>query len=1246
MTSKRTQRINPIILTAVTLTVAALTILIASAASAQQADKGQPYAKPFPMSITLEASTPVQALLIPRPPDATNARGTSAQRADSVNATSAASDVTNPLLLPVVTYGAVGSGLIEAAVADVNGDGKLDLVVTGGELEGSVGVLLGNGDGTFQPVVTYSTAGYYPVAVLVADVNGDGKPDLLVANANSLAKYSYGSVAVLLGNGNGTFQTAQTYATVPSMGSALAVADLNGDGKLDLIVDTGCLSGDCSNGGDGGVAVLLGNGNGTFQAAQLYDSGGLDPFSVVVADVNGDGIADLVTGNLGPVFNGDGSVGVLLGNGDGTFKATVTYDSGGGLTNSLVVADLNRDGKPDLVTASITFEGQDSGYVGVLLNNGDGTFKTPAVYGSGGLWPSALVVVDLSSRGIPDLVTANYGSQTLGVLLGNGDGTFYSGGSYSTGGIGLEYSYLAAADINGDGNPDILVTNNSCSSFCLSTVGVLLGTGNTTLQPVQTFGTGGGISSVTVADLTGNSKPDVIALNGCGNVSCDGTIGVLLNNTARPFNPTMTKLVPSANPAAPNQEVIYTATVTSQYGGTATGTVTFTDGTNTLGVVPLSSNQAAYSVSYKSTGPHTITAAYSGDANNGFSTSTPLTEGIAVLPTTSTTMVATSGSPSLIGQPVTFTATVTWNYGTIPNGQLVTFYDRDGDTVIGTGTTANGVATFTTSQLTATLHTIKATYAGNATFASSSAYVTQVVNGYATSTTLVSSLNPSIYGQSVTWTAKVTTSGSIPPTGEVNFTWSGNSIGGAPLNASGVATLTRSTENADTYPLTAVYEGDANNLPSTSAILNQVIKQTTSTATLTSSPNPSTQGQSVTFAAIINSPTTSPTGPVTFTAGKTVLGTGQLSGRKAIFTTSTLAVGATTVTATYYGDSNIAESSASVVQTVTAGTGNSTATTLTSSLNPASFGNQVTFTAQVRSSLGTPPNGEIVTFYNGSSVIGPGVLNGGAATMTTSLLSGGSSSITASYPGDSVFLGSTSAPLSQVIQTTTTAETVNWVADPPQNETFTATVTGPKGIPTGSVTFTVGNTVLGTSDLNANGAATLTVATLAVGSNTVTAAYSGDANNPPTSAWTTQIFVMPYNATMYLQQEEGFAAATTEFGAGTWPTNFVEYYSGLPNNPDPTGQVLVGSFDAGTIVNVGMYTVYGDLNGWSFSNQVSSNQPSLISFADLGNTLGLNHSITQQTSSTTWVLWLDDALSYLYDDDNNDVIMEIILVPN
>jgi len=181
---------------------------------------------------------------------------------------------------------------------------------------------------------------------------------------------------------------------------------------------------------------------------------------------------------------------------------------------------------------------------------------------------------------------------------------------------------------------------------------------------------------------------------------------------------------------------------------------------------------------------------------------------------------------------------------------------------------------------------------------------------------LGSSLNPSTYGQKVSLTASVTSAGGSVPTGKVTFSWSIYTLGTATLNSSGVATLTKSNLNADPYPVIATYKGDANDLSSASSVLNQVVNQAVSSATLISSPNPSNIGQAVTFTATITSPTTKPAGPVTFTAGKTVLGTVQLSGGKATFVTSSLAVGSTKVTATYSGNSNIKGSSASVTQVV------------------------------------------------------------------------------------------------------------------------------------------------------------------------------------------------------------------------------------------------------------------------------------------------------------------------------------------
>ncbi len=276
--------------------------------------------------------------------------------------------------------------------------------------------------------------------------------------------------------------------------------------------------------------------------------------------------------------------------------------------------------------------------------------------------------------------------------------------------------------------------------------------------------------------------------------------------------------------------------------------------------------------------------------------------------------VASSPNPSWFGQTVTLTAKVSSSGGTPPDGEPITFYDGVSSL---NATLSGGIASVTTSFPRVGDFAITAIYYGDANFpTSTSPGLQQIVTRPPTSTVLASGLNPSTYGQKITWTATVTTLSSTPPTGKVNFIWQGTPVGSASLNASGVATLTRSNLNAGSFSLTAMYTGDANNGPSASPILNQVVQQTTSAATISSSLNPSTQGQAVTFTAKITSPTTTPTGPVTFTAGTTVLGSVELSKGEATLTTSALPVGSTTVTVTYPWNSDIAESSASVIQVV------------------------------------------------------------------------------------------------------------------------------------------------------------------------------------------------------------------------------------------------------------------------------------------------------------------------------------------
>jgi len=571
------------------------------------------------------------------------------------------------------------------------------------------------------PAVTYSSGGQLPSAVVVADVNGDHKPDLLVVNTcpadSECGSANNGSVGVLLGNGDGTFQPVVIYGSGGTFGSAsstssLAIADTNGDGKLDLLVANNGGSGN----GDGVVAVLLGNGDGTFQPAVTYDSGGIFATSVSVADVDGDGKLDLLVSNQictlpSCVFEStDGSVGVLLGNGDGTFQPAVTYDAGNGTTSAVVVADLSGDEKLDLVVADACeinppFCEGITGVVGVLLGNGDGTFQPVVTYYTGGWESFSLATVDVNGDGKLDVLVANscntescqseqglglLNDAPLGVLLGKGDGTLQAVVTYDSG--GYLASSVAVADVNGDGKLD-LITDLTCASgnsSCGGTgfVSVLPGNGDGTFQTAVLFGAGGtNPQSVAVTDLNGDGKPDVV-VSICTDSDCAGGVAVLLNVPA-----TTTALVSSANPSVTGQTVTLTATVTPQGKGTLTGTVNFLDGTTSLGKSTLNnSGVATLSLSALVVGNHSITAAYSGDADFGSSSSPVLNQVVrdfSLGAGSSTTQTVTPGQAanysvtvssglsgsvtfSCSGEPAQSTCTVTPNPLTLEGPDSVT----------------------------------------------------------------------------------------------------------------------------------------------------------------------------------------------------------------------------------------------------------------------------------------------------------------------------------------------------------------------------------------------------------------------------------------------------------------------------------------------------------------------------------------------------------------------------------------------
>jgi len=374
-----------------------------------------------------------------------------------------------------------------------------------------------------------------------------------------------------------------------------------------------------------------------------------------------------------------------------------------------------------------------------------------------------------------------------------------------------------------------------------------------------------------------------------------------------------------------------------------------------------------------------------------------------------------------------------------------------------------------------------------------------------TTTTLSSSVNPSVSGKPVAFTATVSQqSGGAIPTGEVEYL-NGTTVLATMKLTSGSAKYVTSKLPPGTNAITAVYLGDSSHSGSTSSPVNQLVLAATTTA-LTSSSNPSIYGNAVTFSATVGSTAGAPPNgeTVTFMVGTTVLGTATLSNGTATFPIATIGVGTRSVKAVYSGDATFAASTSTALRQ---SVGKATSTpTLASSLNPSVFGQPVTFTATVAPQFSGTPTGW-VAFKSGTTTLGTAALSGGVASYTTTKLAAGTPSITAEYEGNASFTSSTSTPLSQVVNQTSTTVTLVSSVNPSsykQTVTFTATMT-PQfgGAVTGTVTFTSGTNTLGTTGIN-SGVAKLTTAALASGEDAITATYNGSSNCTTSSASLTQ----------------------------------------------------------------------------------------------------------------------------------------------
>jgi hypothetical protein len=480
-----------------------------------------------------------------------------------------------------VTIASFSSGPLAVVAGDFNKDGNFDVAFMGsqnGNSPGYVSVYLGNGAGGFNLSATYNLGntgyGWQGNALAAADVNKDGKLDLIAVNQSDI------TVSVALGNGDGTFKTPTTYPIGGGYNAnflAAAIGDINGDGKPDLVMAG-------YYGGNGILSVLLGTGGGLFGSAMVTlgaNNYWSSPYGAQLADLNGDHKLDLV------VADEQGAT-VFLGNGDGTFGSPVNYGTPSGNAASVAIADVNKDHKLDLVVSNIGYEGVNFSTVSVFLGNGNGTFQKPQGYTTE-VTPTSVVLADFNNDGNLDFATGSDNSNSaFTVALGNGDGTFQAGPNY-----GAEYVFdngFVSADFNGDGNLDMalaradgtieiyegtshgtfaataittnLVVNNDGaevlgwnpfgSTFTASglkaadmngdgkadlvavvqfnggvqQIGVLLGQGNGTFATPAYYSIGdtSGQPEIALGDFNGDGKPDVAVTN------ADGTLSILINS--------------------------------------------------------------------------------------------------------------------------------------------------------------------------------------------------------------------------------------------------------------------------------------------------------------------------------------------------------------------------------------------------------------------------------------------------------------------------------------------------------------------------------------------------------------------------------------------------------------------------------------------------------------------------------------------------------------------------------------------
>jgi Ca2+-binding RTX toxin-like protein len=563
---------------------------------------------------------------------------------------------------------------------------------------------------THAPESPFGTGGNQPQLPAVADFNGDGFADLAIADR------AQNSVTIFLGDGDGTFTSKGTLPATGDTGPiGMAVGLFDDDAVPDLAVTFDCQDPDPER-EDSTVVIFRGVGDGTFtlMPGGAFSSGGKESTSIAVGDLNSDGKADLAVTNTTDDAGVVSIVAVFLGNGDGTFApapgSPIAVGSAG--VEAVVVGDVDGNSVPDL--AIVTLD-----KVTILLGNGDGTFAATAdsPFSSGGMFPESLAFGHFNDDDNLDFVVVHSANNKVAVFLGNGDGTFAAQTPFDSGGSGT--SGVTVTDFNDDGKDDLAII--ALGGGVVQAI-VLLGSGNGTFTQADgsPFIILGASSDrfIAIGDFDGNGAPDLVVTNAPGS---GGQASVLLNTRG-----TKTTLTSTANPSSSGQAVVFTATVTAQNGNPAVGFVSFFASDTLLGASVLSGGLAVFSTTALAPGDHDITAVFNRNAFHN-SSSAELVQQVdpPIITRGTQTMLESSASPSTAGQAVVFTATVTAENGS-PAVGFVSFFD--GDTLLDVSVLSSGLAVFGTSTLTPGDHDITAVFHANAAYDTSSAALVQQIN--------------------------------------------------------------------------------------------------------------------------------------------------------------------------------------------------------------------------------------------------------------------------------------------------------------------------------------------------------------------------------------------------------------------------------------------------------------------------------------------------------------------------------------